>query len=59
MILTFLGLNCAIAQKIRNASGMAQFKLEEDMSKDDLKDKLRHHAIVNAIERRSCTWSAP
>ncbi len=26
------------------------------MSKDDLKDKLRHHAIVNAIEREYGTY---
>ena len=56
LIITFLGLNCANAQKIRNAAGMAQFKLEEDMSKDELKDKLRHHAIVNAIEREYGTY---
>lgn len=56
LFITSLALNCAMAQKIRNASGMAQFKLEEDMSKDDLKDKLRHHAIVNAIEREYGTY---
>ena len=56
LIITFISLNCAYAQKIRNASGMAQFRLEEDMSKDDLKDKLRHHAIVNAIEREYGTY---
>ncbi len=44
------------AQKIRNASGMALFKLEEDMSQDELKDKLRHHAIINAIEREYGTY---
>ena len=56
LIITFIGLNCASAQKIRNASGTAQFRLEEDMSKDELKDKLRHHAIVNAIEREYGTY---
>jgi len=45
-----------VAQKIRNTSGTAQFRLEEDMSKDDLKDKLRHHAIINAIEREYGTY---
>ena len=43
LIITFLSLGGVHAQKIRNASGMAQFRLEEDMSKDELKDKLRHH----------------
>lgn len=56
LIITFLSLECAHAQKIRNASGMAQFRLEEDMSKDELKDKLRHHAIINAIEREYGTY---
>ena len=56
LIITFLSLSCVYAQKIRDASGMAQFRLEEDMSKDDLKDKLRHHAIVNAIEREYGTY---
>ena len=51
-----LSLGSAIAQNIRNASGTAQFKLEEDMSQDELKDKLRHHAIVNAIEREFGTY---
>ncbi len=46
----------AYSQKIRVASGMAQFRLEEDMSKDDLKEKLRHHAIINAIEREYGTY---
>lgn len=49
-------LACAFAQNVRNASGMALFRLEEDMSKDDLKDKLRHHAIINAIEREYGTY---
>ena len=44
------------SQKIRNASGMAQFRQEEDMSKEDLKEKLRHHAIINAIEREYGTY---
>ena len=56
LIIAFLSLDCAFAQKIRNASGMAQFRLEEDMSKDELKDKLRHHAIINAIEREYGTY---
>jgi hypothetical protein len=56
LIIILLSQENAFAQKIRNASGMALFRLEEDMSKDDLKDKLRHHAIVNAIEREYGTY---
>ncbi|MCG8307246.1 MAG: hypothetical protein MI975_07615 [Cytophagales bacterium] len=56
LIITFFSLNCAVSQKIRNASGTAQFRLEEDMSKDELKEKLRHHAIINAIEREYGTY---
>ena len=56
LLMISTGLNCAMAQKIRHASGTAQFKLEEDMSKEDLKDKLRHHAIINAIEREYGTY---
>ena len=56
LIITFLSLDCAYAQKIRNTSGTAQFRLEEDMSKDELKDKLRRHAIINAIEREYGTY---
>jgi hypothetical protein len=54
----FLSLLSTItySQKIRVASGLAQFRLEEDMSKDDLKEKLRHHAIINAIEREYGTY---
>ena len=55
-LIAFLSLDCVHAQKIRNASGMAQFRLEEDMSKDELKDKLRHQAIINAIEREYGTY---
>ena len=55
-IISYLSLECAIGQNIRNASGMAQFRLEEDLSMDDLKDKLRHHAIINAIEREYGTY---
>jgi len=55
-LLSFINLNNAVAQKILNASGTAFFRLEEDMSKDELKDKLRHHAIVNAIEREFGTY---
>ena len=55
-IIILLSLESAHAQKIRNASGTALFKLEEDMSQDELKDKLRHHAIVNAIEREYGTY---
>lgn len=56
LIITTLSLENAFAQKIRNASGTAVFRLEEDMSKDDLKDKLRHYAIINAIEREYGTY---
>ncbi len=51
LLLSFLILKGAVAQKIINASGTAFFRQEENMSKDELKDKLRHHAIINAIER--------
>ena len=44
------------AQKIKDASGTAFFRLEEDMSKDELKEKLRHQAIINAIEREFGTY---
>ena len=63
LIITTLSLENAFAQNLRNsrlpvrqASGKALFRLEEDMSKDDLKDKLRHYAIVNAIEREYGTY---
>ncbi len=55
-ISVLFSLNCAFAQNIRNASGMAQFRLEDDMSKEDLKDKLRRQAIINAIEREFGTY---
>lgn len=55
-LIFLLHLNCAFAQKIRNASGMAQLRLEDDMSKEELKEKLRHHAIINAIEREYGTY---
>ncbi len=41
---------------IRQASGTALFRLEEDMSMDDLKEKLRTQAIINAIEREYGTY---
>lgn len=56
LIIVLLSLNCVDAQKIRDASGIAQFRLEDDMSKEDLKEKLRHHAIINAIEREYGTY---
>lgn len=56
LIIILLSRESAFAQKIRSASGTALFRLEEDMSKDDLKDKLRHHAIINAIEREYGTY---
>ena len=55
-VIVLQSLNCAFAQKIRDASGIAQFRLEDDMSKEDLKEKLRHHAIINAIEREYGTY---
>ncbi len=42
--------NCALGQRIRTAAGSAQFRLEENMSKDELREKLRQQAIINAIE---------
>ncbi len=63
LIISLLSLENAFPQKIRDsrlqarqASGMALFRLEEDMSKDDLREKLRHHAIINAIEREFGTY---
>lgn len=63
LIITLLSRENAFAQNVRNArlparqaSGVALFRLEEDMSKDDMKDKLRHHAIINAIEREYGTY---
>jgi len=63
LLLALLSQENAFAQKTgntslagRRASGMAFFRLEENMSKDDLKDKLRHHAIINAIEREYGTY---
>ncbi len=62
-ITIFLSLNCAFTQierstmlPIKKASGTALFKLEEDMSMDDLKNKLRRQAIINAIEREYGTY---
>lgn len=56
LIISLISQGNVFAQKIRNASGVALFRLEEDMSKDELKDKLRHHAIINAIEREYGTY---
>lgn len=62
-IIILLSLEGVMSQKVRNdrqpvrqASGTALFRLEDDMSQDELKDKLRHHAIVNAIEREYGTY---
>jgi len=44
------GWNLVFGQKIKNASGEVMFRLEEHISKDDLKDKLRKQAIIRAIE---------
>jgi hypothetical protein len=55
-LIFLLTLNCAFAQKIRDASGMAQLRLEDDMSKEELKEQLRHDAIINAIEREYGTY---
>jgi hypothetical protein len=56
LLLCLFFLKSVVAQKIKDASGMAFFRLEEDMSRDELKDKLRHHAIINAIEREFGTY---
>ncbi|MDZ7604770.1 MAG: hypothetical protein U5K79_04100 [Cyclobacteriaceae bacterium] len=56
LLLSLVILKSADAQKIKDASGTAFFRLEEDMSRDELKDKLRHHAIINAIEREFGTY---
>ncbi len=56
LLLSLFILKSADAQKIINASGTAFFRLEEDISRDELKDKLRHHAIINAIEREFGTY---
>jgi hypothetical protein len=55
-VIFMCSLGSVVAQKIRNASGTATFRLEEDMSRDDLKDKLRHYAVINAIEREYGTY---
>ncbi len=49
-------LESAHAQKIRNASGTALSRLGEDMSMEELKEKLRHEAIINAIENEFGTY---
>jgi hypothetical protein len=56
LLLSLFILKSADAQKIKDASGTAFFRLEEDMSRDELKDKLRHQAIINAIEREFGTY---
>ncbi len=38
------------AQRIKQASGEAQARLEEHMSKDELKERLKKQAIIKAIE---------
>ena len=50
LVLIIIGGNSARCQKIINASGKAQFRLEEHLSKDELKEKVRQQAIINAIE---------
>ncbi len=50
LIMLLPGWNLVFGQKIRNASGEATFRLEEHMSKDELRDKLRKQAIIKAIE---------
>jgi hypothetical protein len=56
VVLVLTSLNFAHAQQVRKASGRAQFRLEDHMSKEDLKEKLRHQAIINAIEREYGTY---
>ncbi len=48
MLLFSWGYACG--QKIKNASGEAQARLEEHMSMDALKEELKKKAIINAIE---------
>lgn len=50
LIMLLLVWDDAVAQRIRNALGEAQFRLEEHMSKDELKEELRQQAIIKAIE---------
>ena len=56
LIMLLSVLESAHAQKIRNASGTALSRLGEDMSMEELKEKLRHEAIVNAIENEFGTY---
>lgn len=50
LIMLLSGWNLTFGQKIKNASGEALSRLEEHMSKDELKEKLREQAIIRAIE---------
>lgn len=56
LIMLLSVLESAHAQKIRNASGTALSRLGEDMSMEELKEKLRHEAIINAIENEFGTY---
>ncbi len=56
LIIMLACLDLAYSQTIKNASGMAQLRQEEHMSKEDLRDQLRHFAIINAIEREYGTY---
>jgi hypothetical protein len=38
------------AQELRNASGTAQFRLEDSISKEELREKLRRQAMIHALE---------
>ncbi len=49
-------LESAQSQKIRNASGTALSRLEEDMSMEDLREKLRREAIIDAIQNEFGTY---
>jgi hypothetical protein len=49
-IIMMAGCFNAWAQKVYTASGKAQVKLEDNLSKDQAKEKARQLAIINAIE---------
>ncbi len=50
LLVLFISWSSAFAQKTRHASGEAQARLEEHMSKDELKERLKKQAIIQAIE---------
>jgi len=50
LMLLYSNWDSAWCQKVRNASGSAQSRLEAHMSKDELKEELRKQAIIQALE---------